>query len=57
MKKSVCLMLTAIMMLGLLTGCGQKESQSSEAAPENTKSIYEMTEEELIAAAQAEGSV
>ena len=57
MKKSICLMLTAIMMLGLLTGCGQKESQSSEAAPENTKSIYEMTEEELIAAAQAEGSV
>lgn len=54
--------LTGAMMLSLLAGCGGDKAPAAgdtpaADAPEATKSIYEMSKDELIAAAKAEGSV
>lgn len=63
MKRNISLLLVAMMLVSLCVGCGQKGSDSSSNPPssgapaENAKSIYDMSEEELIAAAQAEGKV
>lgn len=60
MKKTMTRLLagtiSAVMMASLLAGCGSSSSSTSEAVTYD-KSIYEMSEEELIAAAQAEGTV
>lgn len=63
MKRFLALGLTTVMGVSLLAGCGGGGSNTPAAgegggtAAPTDKSIYEMTEEELIAAAQAEGSV
>lgn len=58
-KKIMSLVLATSVMASLLVGCGGKNSSDKAEgdANENKKSIYEMSEQELIDAAKAEGSV
>lgn len=60
MKKMLAMFLAAVMSLGLLAGCGSSGTPSdeeSQAPQENTPAAEEMSYEELVEAAKAEGTL
>lgn len=60
MKKMLAMFLAAVMSLGLLAGCGSSGTPSdeeSQAPQESTPAAEEMSYEELVEAAKAEGTL